>query len=176
MYTYLIGWTNLNKWYYGVRFARKSKPGELWRTYFTSSKYVKEFRVINGEPDVIQIRKTFHLKEAAIRWESKVLTKMDVIHNKKWLNRTNNQAIRDGSQRKYGPSWNKGKSIPRSKESIDKQRETMLGKKRGPYNNFNHRVSSTPVSFQGKDYISISHASRDTGATFYTIKRHAILA
>jgi hypothetical protein len=176
MYTYLIGWTNLNKWYYGVRFAKKSKPSELWRTYFTSSKYVKEFRLLHGEPDVIQIRKTFLIKEEAIQWESKILTKMDVIHNPKWLNRTNNQAIRDGSGRKYGPAWNKGKSSLRSKESIDKQRETILGKKRGPYYNFNHDISSTPISFRGKKYISISDARRDTGAAFYTIKRYATAA
>lgn len=173
MYTYLIGWTVHDKWYYGVRFAKKSKHNELWTTYFTSSKYVKEFRAAHGEPDVIQIRKTFNSKEAAISWECTVLTRMDVIHNSRWLNRTNNQAIRDGSKRKYGPAWNKGKSLPRSKESVDKQRKTMLGKKRGPYQNFNHTIHSTPISFRGKTYISMSEARKDTGASFYTIKRYA---
>ena len=176
MYTYLIGWSKLNKWYYGVRFAKKSHTGELWRTYFTSSKYVKEFRLKHGEPDIIQIRKTFDNKNKAILWESCVLRRMDVIHKSDWLNRTNNQAIRDGSRRFYGPSWNKGKSIPRTIESINKQRETILGKKRGPYKGYNHAVSSKPVFFKGVYYQSIDAARRDTGASFYTIKRYATSA
>lgn len=52
-YTYLVGWNKLNKWYYGVRFSDKADPIELWKTYFTSSKRVKEFRLENGEPDII---------------------------------------------------------------------------------------------------------------------------
>ena len=66
-YTYLIGWSKLNTWYYGSRFALKSNclyetgchPDDLFVTYFTSSKYVKNFIKLNGNPDIIQIRKTF---------------------------------------------------------------------------------------------------------------------
>jgi len=29
-YTYLIGWSKLKKYYYGVRFAKKSNPKDLW--------------------------------------------------------------------------------------------------------------------------------------------------
>lgn len=114
---------------------KKSHPSELWRTYFTSSKHVKEFRRINGEPDVIEIRKLFDCKEKAVLWESKVLKKMDVIHNDKWLNRTDNEAIRDGSRREYGEPWNKGLTgTKRSIESIEKQKNSITGKKRGKYN------------------------------------------
>ena len=177
MYTYLIGWTQYNMWYYGVRFAKNSKPSDLWRTYFTSSKYVNQFRLSHGEPDVIQIRRIFEDKDAARRWESKVLNRMDVIHKSHWLNRTNNQAIRDGSNRAYGPAWNKGVSRPRTPESIAKQRETMLGKRRGPYLNYNYKASSSgPLIFRNKEYSSISAARQATGASFYTIKRHAIFA
>lgn len=58
-YTYLIGWTEHNKWYYGVRFAKNCHPNELWKTYFTSSKHVISFRNTFGEPDIINVRKTF---------------------------------------------------------------------------------------------------------------------
>jgi hypothetical protein len=92
-YTYLIGWTQYNKWYYGLRYAKGCKTTDLWSTYFTSSKYVKQFRKQFGEPDVIQIRKTFQSKESAILWENKVLTKLKVIKSHKWLNQTNNKAI-----------------------------------------------------------------------------------
>lgn len=173
MYTYLIGWSGHNKWYYGVRYARGCKPSELWKTYFTSSRYVKAFREECGEPDIIQVRKIFDDKNKAILWENTVLKRMNVIHQEKWLNKTNNMAIRNGNNRVYGDPWNKGKSIPRSKESIEKQRSTMTGKKRGPYHGYNYAVGAKAVTFRGKTYPSISAASRDTGAAFYTIKRYA---
>ena len=79
-YTYLIGWSKLNKWYYGVRYSKKCHPSDLWVNYFTSSKYVDEFRKKNGEPDIIQIRKIFTNGEQAIKWEEKVLKKLKVLN------------------------------------------------------------------------------------------------
>lgn len=131
-YTYLIGWSAHNKWYYGVRFSEKSSPDDLWKTYFTSSKYVHRFIEEYGAPDTIEIRKTFSCSDSARRWESGVLRRLGVVHNDKWLNRTNNIAIRNG-QRVYKSSWNKDISTPRTPESIEKQKATMTGTKRGPY-------------------------------------------
>ncbi len=58
-YTYLIGWSKLNKWYYGCRCAQHCHPNDLWIKYFTSSLYVRQFRKLHGEPDVIKVRKIF---------------------------------------------------------------------------------------------------------------------
>lgn len=94
-YTYLIGWSTLNKYYYGVRTSKKATLADLWVTYFTSSKRVKEIAAKNGPPNVIQIRKIFDTPQAAILWESKVLTRLRV-HKKlsdKWINLTNNRAV-----------------------------------------------------------------------------------
>ena len=99
-YTYLIGWSNHNKWYYGRRTAKGCHPTELWKTYFTSSKYVKEFRKINGEPDIIQIRKTFSDKKDCSKWESRVLLRLDVQHTEKWLNQKNGDEFWDFSGKK----------------------------------------------------------------------------
>jgi hypothetical protein len=85
-YTYLIGWKKHNKWYYGVRYSSKCNPNDLWKKYFTSSKVVKLFREVYGEPDVIQIRKTFNEPTKAKLWEQKVLKRMCVSSNDKWLN------------------------------------------------------------------------------------------
>jgi hypothetical protein len=87
-YTYLIGWTKLDLWYYGVRFAKDCYPGDLWVTYFTSSKYVQEVRELHGEPDVLEIRKTFDTKEKAILWEHKVLKRIGVVGSDRWLNKS----------------------------------------------------------------------------------------
>lgn len=93
MYTYLIGWSKLNKYYYGSRFARNSKPSDLWHTYFTSSNYVKSFREEHGDPDILQIRRTFESADAVRSWEHKVLRRLNVVKSDKWLNRTDNKSI-----------------------------------------------------------------------------------
>ena len=87
-YTYLIGWSSLNKFYYGVQFNKKANPDNLWNNYFTSSKYVKEFRELYGEPDIIQIRKTFTTKEQAIQWEFKIIQRLNCVRSEQWLNRS----------------------------------------------------------------------------------------
>jgi hypothetical protein len=100
-YTYLLGWSHLDKWYYGVRYARKTgclyetgcHPDELWKTYFTSSKLIKDFRETHGEPDVIQIRKTFSESKSAVEWENSVLQKMKVTKDSRFLNQTDNKAV-----------------------------------------------------------------------------------
>lgn len=93
-YTYLIGWSKLDKWYYGLKYAKGCCPSTFWVDYFTSSKYVAWMREFYGEPDVIQIRKTFDIAEVAIEWESRVLKKLNVINIDRWLNRTDNKSIK----------------------------------------------------------------------------------
>lgn len=85
-YTYLIGWSKLGKWYYGVRFARGCNPSDLWTKYFTSSKHVKNFRKEHGEPDIIEVRKTFDTPERAIEWEDRVIVKMKLYIREDFLN------------------------------------------------------------------------------------------
>lgn len=128
-YTYLIGWSSINKWYYGVRFCKNCHPSDLWVKYFTSSKLVKKLRESIGEPDVVQVRKTFNNSNSARIWENKVLKKLNVIHEDKWLNQTDNISIQpmigeiNSSKRpevraklKIANSgnkhWNYGKSVP----------------------------------------------------------------
>lgn len=85
-YTYYIRWTKIDKHYYGVRYAKNCHPSDLWSKYFTSSKIVKEYRQKYGEPDVIEVRKTFNCGHKAKIWETKVLRKMNVLRSNKWLN------------------------------------------------------------------------------------------
>lgn len=85
-YTYLIGWTKHNTWYYGVRYAKDCHPSDLFVSYFTSSDYVKKFIEMNGNPDIIQVRKTFNTPKQAKLWESKVLPKLYPFKDH-WLNK-----------------------------------------------------------------------------------------
>lgn len=92
-YTYLIGWTQYKKYYYGVRYASQCDPQDLWVSYFTSSKHVANFRKLHGEPDIVQVRRVFNSKQDAISWESRVLHRMSVTLSELWINQTNNKAI-----------------------------------------------------------------------------------
>ena len=70
----------------GVKFAKNCHPDDLWVKYFTSSKFVKAFREKHGEPDVIEVRKTFDTKEKAIEWEFCVIRRLKAIKDIKFLN------------------------------------------------------------------------------------------
>jgi hypothetical protein len=88
-FTYLIGWTKLDKWYYGVRYRKGCHPTDLWTKYFTSSTSVKIFRLEHGDPDIMQVRKTFNNQQSAYNWEIKVIRRMGAVRSEKWLNKQN---------------------------------------------------------------------------------------
>lgn len=91
-YTYLIGWPEHNIWYYGVRYAKGCNPSDLWNPYKTSSTHVAAFVAEHGEPPVRQIRNTFDNAQAARTWEERVLKRMKVVVDHKWLNRNASMA------------------------------------------------------------------------------------
>lgn len=103
-YTYLIGWSKENKYYYGVRYAKNCMPSDLWNTYFTSSVFVKQHRKLYGEPDIVQVRQVFgNNSQKAKLWEDKVLKRLNVKNNLKWLNQSNNYSFKG-----VDSSWNEG--------------------------------------------------------------------
>lgn len=85
-YTYLIGWTHLDIWYYGRRTAINCHPDEFWVEYFTSSEKVRDFRIDNGEPDYIKIDKIFSDINETVDYEILVLKFLDAKHNPMFLN------------------------------------------------------------------------------------------
>jgi len=91
-YTYLIGWSLHNVWYYGRRTRKGCNPKELWIKYFTSSGKVHEFRQKYGEPDIITIRKIFcgpNKTNRCCKHEAVVLRRMNAVYEDKWLNKGN---------------------------------------------------------------------------------------
>lgn len=116
-YTYLIGWTNCDKWYYGVRYAKNSNPEDLWVDYFTSSKYVRMFREEFGEPDVVEVREVFDDTEKAKNWEFTVLRRMKVLNSDRWLNK-------NISGKNFGNTWSGKKHKP---ETILKMKAVRNG-------------------------------------------------
>ena len=88
-FTYIIGWTQYKKFYYGAKYAQGCQPSDLWKTYFTSSNYVKEFREEFGEPDIIKIHRTFSDANSCQNFEYTYLTKIDAKNNDSFLNKSN---------------------------------------------------------------------------------------
>ena len=145
-YTYLLGWSNHDTWYYGCEYSLTSKvanPQNLWTIYFTSSGYVKRFREEFGEPDIIEIRKTFKDDDSTRLWEAKVLKRMKVINDSRWLNQHDGCAISrlacasgewSPARREKFAASKRGKSSPAlghkdSAKTLEKKRISHLGKK-----------------------------------------------
>lgn len=132
-YTYLIGWPAHNTWYYGVRWRSNCDPSDLWTKYFTSSKYVKEFRSINGDPEIIEIRKVFKDPTDAKKWEHRVLNRMKADVNPIFLNRTIDNVPSMLGRRHSEETKKRIKESqlgrPKNPESIMKMRKSMTGKK-----------------------------------------------
>ena len=141
-YTYLVGWSTLNKFYYGVRFAKNCHPSDFWVKYFTSSKIVKKYQQLYGEPDIKQIRRTFNDRESAILWEEKVLRRLDIKNNDRMLNANIAGAIcKNLDHAKGKPSKLKGRVLS------DEQRAKL------------RKPKSVPSSLKGKS-LSDDHKDK----------------
>jgi len=111
-YAYLIGWTKYNKWYYGSQYGKKANPSNLWTTYFTSSKEVEAFCKEYGEPDVIEVRRTFDTLNECREWESKVIRRMKAVSKDNWFNKS------DGHKNFYvKPGLTKRREYTKMKQS-----------------------------------------------------------
>jgi len=163
-FVYLIGWKNLDTWYCGVRYKHGCHPSDLWKTYFTSSKHVKNFRKLHGEPDHIEILKEFDNFQDAYNYEQEKLKEFDVLNKNNWLNK------RVGYKFKYGPltdeikrkisNSNIGKHYRVcSEETKLKIRLKLLGRPRVPHTEESKRKMSESkkgksVSFETKQKIA----------------------
>lgn len=133
-FTYLIGWSKHNIWYYGVRYGKNCKPADLWKTYYTSSKYVHEFRKLNGEPDILQIRMIFKDSRTAIKCEDRIIRKLKLYENPNFLNKSYSGSIYyDEEVRKKISEAAKGRPAPHLKnktpEHVKKIQRTKTGVK-----------------------------------------------
>ena len=144
-YTYLIGWPEHNLWYYGVRYANKCHPDDLWVTYFTSSNKVKNTIIEFGNPTIRQIRKTFVDHMVARLWENRVLKRMKVVSSDKWLNK------HDSMSPPINPFGNL------------KMKEPELRKKASD----NNKGSGNPMFGKKQEQKTCPHCNKTTGANTY---------
>lgn len=89
-YTYLIGWKDLDRWYYGRRTANRLPPeNDFWDEYDTSSKYVKEQIRLYDDPDIKKIHKKFESVDECKIFEEKFIDRVNAVKSDRWLNKGN---------------------------------------------------------------------------------------
>lgn len=97
-YCYFIGWPELNRYYYGVKFGVGANPDKFWVNYHTSSELVEQYRAKYGEPSIREIRKIFNPADyeslevaqlAAITHEVEVIRRMKMVPDERYLNCSN---------------------------------------------------------------------------------------
>ena len=92
-YTYLLTHKNTSEYYYGVRYSgigeNCTPEQDLGIKYFTSSSRVKKLIELHG-PDSFhyEIRRTFTSVRDAKIWEHRVLRRLKVTTNPRWLNQS----------------------------------------------------------------------------------------
>ena len=186
-YTYLIGWSGLRKYYYGVRYSKTADPKDLWVSYFTSSKAVNNFRKAHGEPDIIQIRKTFSDKDDARLWEHKVLRRMKVVKNDFWLNKTDNISISSDCNHSWTEKSRKKASDSHKGLKFSEQHKLNLSKalkgRKTPWLTGiprpDHAIKMSgsgnsraiTVEFDGKRYGTIKDFMEDQSVSYYMAKK-----
>lgn len=166
-YTYFIGWSALNKYYYGVRYARSHSclyetgchPDDLMITYFTSSPTVKSFINQHGLPDIIQVRRVFDNKESACIWEQKVLRRMGVAQRDDFINENLG----------YGPPLRNGRKD--SQYALQMKRERMKGSGNHMYGMIGELHPNYGISHTEETKNKISAANSGEKHAFFGKKR-----
>lgn len=118
-FTYRLSWTEFGMHYYGSKFSKGCHPDDLWKTYFTSSKYVKEFIKTYGNPDIIKVTRTFDTIAECTSWESKFLTKFKANKNPNFINRS----LGFGDHHNYKDGFSKQET----QDKVDKTLKTKYG-------------------------------------------------
>lgn len=85
-FLYLVGWSDLNTWYLGVRYSKDCHPVDIWTTYFTSSRHVSWIRNQFGEPDVVAILAEGSRSDV-LELEQTIIKAFELHRNPNWLNR-----------------------------------------------------------------------------------------
>lgn len=102
-FTYVVKFKPTGQIYYGSRTKQGCQPTDLWTSYYTSSKVVRQLIDEHGKDAFeVEIRKTFSTKEQALLWEHRVLRRVDAARNPLYLNKNN------GDRKFYGGGVPKG--------------------------------------------------------------------
>lgn len=168
-YTYIIGWSQYDKWYYGSRTANSKERGianpcDLWVSYFTSSKIVARFREKYGEPDIIEIRRIFKTGDKAKQWEKGVLERIKYM-SYKFLNQryTGNTVILRGE---FHPMYGKKHTLE-SRKKISNNHYDCSGSNNSRAKTF---IIETPDNKKIICHGNLKNTCKQLGISFSTVR------
>jgi hypothetical protein len=124
-YTYYLYHKSTDRHYYGARYRKGCDPTDLWTSYFSSSSVVHQLIQEYGKDSFVsEVRKIFQTAEEAIRWETRLLSRIDAQHNDKWINRHNGRTAFIGPHLHSDKTKNKIRAkiqgLKRTEETKDK--------------------------------------------------------
>jgi hypothetical protein len=150
-YTYLLKFKPTGKVYYGVRFKNvrlKRHPHEDFMIYYTtSSEQINDLINEHGiDSFEYEIRKVFNSPEQAIAWETKVLSRCNVLKRQDiWYNANiAGYKVTTPKGRKAISDTHKG--IPKTHEHKDKMKLIMIGKNKGRIQTDEHRRKNSEAN------------------------------
>lgn len=138
-YTYYVYHKPTKQHYYGARWAKNCHPDDLWVTYFTSCRKIKQLIETYGTDSFeVDVRRVFASAVEARSWEHRVLKKIKAVSRKDWLNSSNGQPpICNYSRVGQGA----GRQLSNTqRENISK---AMTGRVRSPFSEEHKRNMST---------------------------------
>ena len=122
-FVYLLKFKPTGQLYYGSRTKKNCQITDLWTTYFSSSKVIKDLiKEFGKDAFEYEIRKTFETKEEAISYEHRILKRINAKKNPMFLNRNNGGKSFIGNQ--YGARA--------SDETRQKMSNSALGRVKTP--------------------------------------------
>lgn len=148
-YTYYLYHRPTGKKYYGSETKnnaqKKAHPSNLWTTYFTSSKLVKNLiKKFGVDSFDWKIGKVFSTALEALTYENTFQLRLRVVEKEEWLNQTlslgpyhRNGPLSEDLRAKLEPYWESRRGVPRSEEVRRKISESKKGVHRSVQANIN---------------------------------------
>ena len=142
-YTYLVINNVTKMFYYGARYSEKAKLDDLFTSYFTSSKLVKnDIDKYGKEVFSFEIRRIFSNAEDCLRWEYKVLRRLKVKDREDCYNLTNGGAVFNSSKSmKMNNPMTNPESLNKSVEGKKMSRAAGKHRKSAPSAEGRRRIS-----------------------------------
>lgn len=161
----------------GASWKQGCHPDDLWTKYFTSSVHVDIQRWLYGEPDVVEIRRTFKTKEETRDWEHNVLRRMRVVKNDRWLNKTDRKGPTtfgfhhsEETKVKISASFSGEKNPNYGKKHSEETKAKIsagnLGKKKKPFSEKTKAKMRKPKSEEHKKKIGEANRGKKRSEEF----------
>lgn len=163
-FTYLIKCVPTNQFYYGVSFRKGTHPDKLWVDYFTSSTVVHQLiNQFGKDAFEFEIRQTFSEPRSAQQWEAKVLKRMKVVGDPKWINRHDNISFEPkfGGDNHMSKQKSKDALLKTLNANAKQQGFESYSDLRKTYNPAKNPVTADKIGSWKRGRVWISHIDSD---------------